>query len=381
MTPAELILKNAKIVTPAKVVEGALHVRGGAIADIHAGPLESAAAVDIEGDYLVPGLIDLHTDNFERHVKPRNNADWPVMPALLAHDAQMVSAGITTIFDSLCVGVTGFATRSFDMLKKTIFALDTGRRKRMFRGDHFLHLRAEISNEGMLEQFAATYPQPSVRLVSVMDHTPGQRQWRDLEKYVAMEKKDFHLTQEAIDDFIQTARNRHERISGPNRARLLSTVAGHDIALASHDDTTLEHVEQAHAEGISISEFPTTIVAAEAARTKNMKIVAGSPNLVLGRSHSGNVSAKELASRGLIDALASDYVPSSLLQGAFLLTEAIGTPLCEAINMVSLSPARMTGLHDRGSIEIGKRADLVRARKVESLPLPLMVWCEGVRVY
>src|SRR5215475_343705 len=132
MTPGELILKNAKIVTPSEVVEGAVHVRRGAIADIHGGPLESAAAVDIEGDYLLPGLIDLHTDNFERHVRPRNNADWPVMAALVAHDAQMVSAGITTIFDSLCVGVTGFATRCFDTVIKAMFALDAGRRKRMF---------------------------------------------------------------------------------------------------------------------------------------------------------------------------------------------------------------------------------------------------------
>ncbi len=381
MTPVELTLKNAKIVTPSEVVEGVVHVRGGVIADMHAGSLESASAVDMEGDYLLPGLIDLHTDNFERHVKPRNNADWPVMAALLAHDAQMISAGITTIFDSLYVGVTGFASRSFDTLKKAISALDTGRRSRIFRGDHYLHLRAEISNEGMLEHFSSVYPEPSVRLVSVMDHTPGQRQWRDLEKYVAMEKRDFHLTQEAIDKFLETAQERHERISGPNRARLLSALAGHEIALASHDDTTLEHVEQAHAEGISISEFPTTMVAAEAARGKNMKIVAGSPNLVLGRSHSGNVSAKELASHGLLDALASDYVPSSMLHGVFMLAEEMGTPLCEAINMVSLSPARMTGMDDRGSIELGKRADLVRVRKIESLPVPIMVWREGVRVY
>jgi alpha-D-ribose 1-methylphosphonate 5-triphosphate diphosphatase len=381
VTPIQLTLKNAKIVTPSEIVEGAVHVHGGMITDLHAGPLASAAAVDLEGDYLIPGLIDLHTDNFERHVKPRNNADWPVMAALVAHDAQMVSAGITTVFDSLYVGVAGFATRSFDTLKRAISALDAGRRSGIFRGDHFLHLRAEISNEGMLEQFSAVYPEPSVRLVSVMDHTPGQRQWRDVEKYVAMEKKDFNLTQEAIDNFLRTAQQRHERVSGPNRASLLSALAGHSVALASHDDTTLEHVEQAHAEGISISEFPTTIAAAEAARGKNMQIVAGSPNLVLGRSHSGNVSAEELGRRGLLDALASDYVPSSMLYGAFLLTEKIGMPLCEAINMVSLAPARMTGMHDRGSIELGKRADLVRVGKAHGLPLPLMVWREGVRIH
>jgi alpha-D-ribose 1-methylphosphonate 5-triphosphate diphosphatase len=150
--------------------------------------------------------------------------------------------------------------------------------------------------------------------------------------------------------------------------------------MASHDDTTVEHVEEAHAEGITISEFPTTIEAAETARAKGMHIVAGSPNVVLGRSHSGNVSAEELARRGLLNALASDYVPSSLLHGAFLLTEKIAMPLHEAIKMVTLAPAQMVGLQDRGSIETGMRADLVRVKIAQGMPLPLVVWREGVRV-
>jgi alpha-D-ribose 1-methylphosphonate 5-triphosphate diphosphatase len=337
-------------------------------------------AVDLEGDYLVPGLIDLHTDNLDRHVRPRNNADWPVMPALLAHDAQMVSAGITTICDSLYVGMTGFGVRSFDTLKRTIAELEACRRSSLLRGDHFLHFRAEVSMEEMPTMFASVYPEPSVRLISLMDHTPGQRQWRDLEKYVAMEKKDFHLSQEEIDGFLRAAQDRRERFSGPNRAKLLSMLEGHGIALASHDDTTLEHVEEAHAAGIAISEFPTTVAAAEAARARGMKIVAGAPNLVLGRSHSGNVSAAELASRGLLDGLASDYVPSSMLHGAFLLHEQVGMPLPEAVNMVSLAPAEMIGLPDRGSIEIGKRADLVHVRVAHGIPLPATVWREGMRV-
>ena len=340
----------------------------------------SASAVDLDGDYLIPGLVDLHTDNFERLVKPRNSVDWPVMAALVAHDAHMVSAGITTIFDSLYVVFLGFGSRSFDTLKNTISELDICRRSGMFRGDHLLHLRAEVSMEVMPEQFSSVFPDENVRLVSLMDHTPGQRQWRDLEKYVAMEKKDFHLTQEEVDNFLKTAQERHEKVSPVNRAKLLSMVEGHSIAMASHDDTTVEHVEEAHAEGITISEFPTTIEAAETARAKGMHIVAGSPNVVLGRSHSGNVSAEELARRGLLNALASDYVPSSLLHGAFLLTEKIAMPLHEAIKMVTLAPAQMVGLQDRGSIETGMRADLVRVKIAQGMPLPLVVWREGVRV-
>ena len=380
VTPGELTFKNAKIVTPTGIVQGTVHVCSGVIADIDATASAVPAAIDCEGDYLLPGLVDLHTDNLEHHVKPRSNADWPVMAALVAHDAQMVTAGITTILDSLAVGVVGYASRTFESLKKTVAAVAVARQERILRGDHFLHLRAEISNEGLLEQFSAIYPDPHVLLISLMDHTPGQRQWRDLERFVAMEKTDFNLTQEEIDRFLNTSQERHQQISGPNRASILSTVEGHAIALASHDDTTQEHVDQAYAEGIAISEFPTTVEAAEAARDKGMKIVAGAPNLVLGRSHSGNVSAEELARRGLLDALASDYVPSSMLQGAFLLAERGTMPLHEVINMVSLAPAWMVGLDDRGSIEIGKRADLVRVRKSAELPLPLMVWREAVRV-
>lgn len=379
MTPVELTFKNAKVVTPTAVMDGAVLVRDGAIADIHTGYLD-APAIDLQGDYLIPGLVDLHTDNFDRHVRPRNNADWPVISALISHDAQMVSAGITTICDSLYVGIMGFGARGFDTLKRTIAGLSECSQCGLLRGDHFLHLRAELSVEEMPMHFAEVYPEPSVRLISVMDHTPGQRQWRDLDKYVAMEKKDFHLTQEEIEAFLKTAQERHERVSGPNRAKVLSMVAGHGIALASHDDTTVEHVEQSHAEGITISEFPTTMIAAEAARAKGMHIVAGSPNLVLGRSHSGNVSVEDLARRGLLDTLASDYVPSSMLHGAFLLTDKIGMPLQEAINMVSLAPARMIGLNDRGSIETGKRADLVRVRESHGLPHVVTVWREGVRV-
>jgi len=376
----DLTLKNAKIVTLNEVLDGALHLRDGAIQDIHTGPIDIANAVDCEGDYLVPGLVDLHTDNFERMVRPRASVDWPVMAALVSHDAQMVAAGITTIFDSLYVGHAGIGSRSFDTLKNTIADLQKGRDGHFLRGEHFLHLRAEVSMEVMPEQFASVYPNDMVRLISLMDHTPGQRQWRDVKKFAAMEQKDFHLSQEEIDKFLNNAKERHEKISGPNRTKLLAMLNGHGVALASHDDTTVEHVEEAHAAGIAISEFPTTVEAAEAARAKGMVIVAGAPNVVLGGSHSGNVAVEELARRGLLDALASDYVPSSMLHGAFLLTEKVGTPLPETIRMVSQAPAQMVGLKDRGSIAPGMKADLVRVRKTEALPLVTMVWRDGVRI-
>jgi alpha-D-ribose 1-methylphosphonate 5-triphosphate diphosphatase len=334
----------------------------------------------MEGDYILPGLIDVHTDNLERHMLPRNNADWPVMAALIAHDAQLATAGITTVLDSLCVGTTGKGVRSFVKVEEAIAQIEVAKKQGSFRVDHLLHLRAELSQERFSEIFLRLSNHPDLRLVSLMDHTPGQRQWADMEKYIAMEKKDFKLTQEEIEAFVEKCRESHERYSEPNRREVFLALAGRDIILASHDDTTLEHVEQAHAEGVKISEFPTTMLAAQAARDRQMEIVAGAPNLVLGRSHSGNVAAEELAQNGLVDVLSSDYAPSSLLYGAFLLGKKAAIPLHEAIRTVTLNPARLVGLKDRGSIETGKRADLIRVRLVEELPLVTTVWREGTRI-
>jgi alpha-D-ribose 1-methylphosphonate 5-triphosphate diphosphatase len=375
-----LVLKNAKIVTPTEIVEGSILLRNGLIEAIFSGACSSPEGLDMEGDYILPGLIDVHTDNLERHMLPRNNADWPVMAALIAHDAQLATAGITTVLDSLCVGTAGKGVRDFAKVEEAIAQTKLAKKQGSFRVDHLLHLRAELSQERFPEMFSRLSDHPDLRLVSLMDHTPGQRQWADMDKYIAMEKKDFKLTEEEIEAFVEKCRASHEMYSEANRREVISVLAGRDIALASHDDTTLEHVEQAHAEGVRISEFPTTMLAAQAARDRQMEIVAGAPNLVLGRSHSGNVAAEELAQNGLVDVLSSDYAPSSLLYGAFLLAKKAAIPLHEAICTVTLNPARLVGLEDRGSLECGKRADLIRVRVVEDHPLVASVWREGVRV-
>jgi alpha-D-ribose 1-methylphosphonate 5-triphosphate diphosphatase len=302
----------------------------------------------------------------------------------MAHDAEMTAVGITTVFDALYVGERNIEPRNSGLLKPAIVALETGRRCRAFRADHFLHLRAETSKEGMLETFASVYPDPRVLMVSVMDHTPGQRQFSDPNRmggrFGGGDDRDRRVPREDMEEYLKTAKERQARIAGPSRAKLLSQLGGHRVALASHDDTTVEHVEQAHAEGIGIAEFPTTVVAAQTARNNGMKIVAGSPNVVLGRSRTGNVAVEELARLGLLDALASDYVPASLLYAAFLLNEKTGMPLPEAIRMVTLAPARMAGLRDRGSIERDMRADLVRVKISDGIPRPVAVWKEGERV-
>jgi alpha-D-ribose 1-methylphosphonate 5-triphosphate diphosphatase len=378
--PSELVLKNAKIVTPTEVIDGSVRIDGHSIDEVHSGSSSLPSAIDLGGDYLLPGLIDIHTDNLERHILPRPNAEWPVMAALVAHDAQVAAAGITTVLDALCVGTMGSGVRSFEKVKEAITLTDVGKRKGMFRSEHVLHLRVEVTHEQTPQMFAKLYEHPDLILVSLMDHTPGQRQWADLEKFITMEMRDQKLTEAESRETLRFCLENQKKYAQSNRRELLSMLSGRSIALASHDDTTLEHVEEAFADGITISEFPTTALAARAARERSMHIVAGSPNLVLGRSHSGNVAVTELAGLGLLDVLSSDYVPSSLLYGAFLLAQKGLLPLPEALQMVTLNPARLVGLDDRGSIETGKRADLVRVTMFDETPLVTTVWRSGQRV-
>jgi alpha-D-ribose 1-methylphosphonate 5-triphosphate diphosphatase len=220
---------------------------------------------------------------------------------------------------------------------------------------------------------------PSVKLVSLNDHTPGQRQWRDIESFRTYHQ-DKKFSDEDLAAIIAARRETQQRCAGPNRRRIIEICRSVDVPLASHDDTTVEDVLEAAAEGVTISEFPTTMEAASAANEKGLKIVAGAPNLLRGGSHSGNISALDLAKAGLLDALSSDYVPAGLLHAAFLLHTGLGLDLPEAIAKVTSNPAEMVRLNDRGQVAPGRRADLVRVRMCDDVPVVRSVWREGQRV-
>ena len=217
-----------------------------------------------------------------------------------------------------------------------------------------------------------------MRLVSLMDHCPGVGQYADLDRYRALRRRD-GLDPACIDRRIKDLQEQRVRLRGPNRAALLARMRGLPAALASHDDRTAEEVAENAADGICVSEFPVSIEAATAARARDMQVVAGAPNLVRGGSHVGNVNVADLLHENVVDALASDYVPASLVEAAFgAVRENISLP--HAIALVSANPARMAGLEDRGQIAPGLRADLVRVRVHDGLPVVRQVWRAGERV-
>lgn len=374
----ELVFRNARIVTPEGLIEGSLKSRGTLIDSIASGP--SGLGEDLEGDYLVPGLVELHTDRLELHLSPRPKVDWAPLPAIIAHDAELAGAGITTVLDSLRLGDPEGVGDCFKTLKNAVVATETARSRDLLRAEHRLHIRCELACPETVNDFEAFIETDGLTLVSLMDHTPGQRQFVHLEAFRTYYQSKHRFTDQQMEAFIAARLERHERYAAPNRTTLAALCRERSIIVASHDDATAEHVAEAAALGLTIAEFPTTLEAAGATRQHGMSTIAGAPNMVRGHSHSGNIAAAELARHGLLDGFASDYVPSSLLQAAFQLQQDLDWPLERALATVSENPARMVGLDDRGRIESGKRADLIQVAVCEGLPVVRRVWRAGRRV-
>jgi alpha-D-ribose 1-methylphosphonate 5-triphosphate diphosphatase len=376
----ETVFANARIVLRDEMVDGSVVVGDGVIRAIDTGPTARPGACDLGGAVLLPGLIELHTDNMEKHLVPRPGVLWPSpVAAVLAHDLQIAGAGITTVYDAITIGEYHENSLRRRILDDSVAAVTAARERGLLRADHLIHLRCEVCDPAVVEMTAPYADNPLVRLVSLMDHTPGQRQWRDLSKMVQFNKLE-GWSDERLRAYVDERLRRQAEHSGPNRRRILDMFRPRELPLASHDDTLVEHVDEAVGDGITISEFPTTPEAAAAARVRGMKIVMGAPNVVRGGSHSGNVSAIELAERGLLDGLSSDYVPASLLQSAILLNRRLDIALPEAVALVSANVADMLGLDDRGEIAIGRRADLVQVVLVDEVPVVRAVWRRGERV-
>lgn len=374
------IIENARIVTPDAIVRGWLAICDGRIAEIGEGSSPERGH-DLAGDYLIPGLVELHTDHLESHATPRPRVKWHALAAALAYDAQITASGITTVFDSLRVGSDPDGPDTGASAIALADAVATARAEGLLRAEHRTHLRCEICATDVLtgtRDFLSRHP---VHLISLMDHTPGDRQFRDLDKWKIYFGGKGGLTDAELDALIETRKSLRAENHDRHRTALVTLAKANGIVIASHDDTTLEHVAEAMRDHVAIAEFPTTIEAAAACHEAGIGVMMGAPNVVRGGSHSGNIAAETLAREGLLDILSSDYVPASLLMGAFALDRLIeGYGLPQAIRLVTRDPAVAAGLGDRGAIAAGLRADLVRVHEVADLPVVREVWREGHRV-
>ena len=375
-----MILANAELILPDRVMRGAVHVENGLIAEITEGASVPPGAEDCGGAHLAPGLIELHTDNLDRHLRPRPGVDWPHSAALFAHDGELATVGITTVFDALRVGTVArdqaAEPRYARALADELNALVAAGRMRI---SHHIHLRAEICSETLLDELAEFGPEDRVRLVSLMDHTPGQRQFRDLSKLAQYMQGKHGYSDAEFADHIARLRDLRDRVGPAHETGAVAAAQRLGAVLASHDDTTAEQVATSAGHGIRLAEFPTTMEAATAGHAHGIRNIMGGPNLIRGGSHSGNVAAEELAREGVLDIISSDYIPSSLLLGACHLAR-LWDALPRAFATVTEAPAQATGLTDRGRISVGLRADLIRLADLDGTARVTGSWVKGRRV-
>ncbi|MDQ7774997.1 MAG: alpha-D-ribose 1-methylphosphonate 5-triphosphate diphosphatase [Paracoccus aminovorans] len=376
------ILANARLILPDAVIEGALTLQDGSIAAITPGHGLPPGALDMAGDFLAPGMVELHTDNLERHMRPRPGVDWPHASAILAHDAELAGCGITTVFDAMRVGSipNDGPDADYDKYARALAdELAQIRDRGVLRISHFLHLRAEVCSETLLAELDEFGPGDRVGIISLMDHTPGQRQFRDLAKLAQYVQGKYKLSDAAFAEHVARLKALRARHGDAHEAAAVEIAHRLGAVLASHDDTTPEHVATSAGHGVRLAEFPTTPEAAAACRAHGIMVMMGAPNLIRGGSHSGNVSAADLAQGGHLDILSSDYVPAALLSGALILAR-IWDDLPRAMATVTANPATASGLTDRGRLEPGLRADLIRFAMMDETPVMRETRVRGHRV-
>ncbi len=378
----QIIYANARLILKNEVVRGALRIKDGVIADIDCGSSVPPGAIDMEGDYLAPGLIELHTDNLERHLAPRPKVDWPYQAAILAHDRELAGTGITTVFDAIRVGsiISGNRTGYGKYARKMADEILAMRAAGALRISHHIHLRAEICSETLVEELAEFTPEDRIGIVSMMDHTPGQRQFSDLSKFETYVRGKYNFGAQEFDEYVAFLSGLQSSFGATHEAATVTAARRLGATLASHDDTTAAQVEISYAHGVTVAEFPTTVAAADACRVHDIATIMGAPNLIRGGSHSGNVAAAELAQLDRLDILSSDYVPSALLMAAMQLAD-IWDDLPRGIATVSARPAEAVGLTDRGTLCKEQRADFIRFSVLDGTPALQETWCAGRRVF
>ncbi len=352
-------LSDFTLVLPDRVVpNGSLLIEDGVIADIR----DHVVAGGIVGDgmQLFPGFIDIHGDMIELELEPRVQVDFPLSVALAHLDARLAATGVTTAYAAVSFsrGAKDGERRSFDHTSAIIRALKMA--KDEMRVDHRIHARFDITFTAAVDALADLLRDRQVDLVSVMDHTPGQGQYRDLERYIEL-RAAYHGV--PLDEARKTALERIDAATPEteilsNLKRVSSLCRDYDVTLASHDDDTVEKGALMAGLGASISEFPVTLEAAQTVVEQGVMTAMGAPNAMRGQSYSGNLSARDAHAAGLLHILAADYHPAALLPAVRVLAETDPDGLAGATRLAATNPAKALGLQDRGEIVLGKRADL-----------------------
>ncbi|QEW20674.1 Alpha-D-ribose 1-methylphosphonate 5-triphosphate diphosphatase [Marinibacterium anthonyi] len=371
-------LSNATLVGPDAVYSGAIRIADGRIEEITRDPVDGEA-IDCQGMLLTPGLIDMHGDMIEQELEPRAQVHFPTDVALNALDLRLAASGVTTAYAavSFAAGTSKGQRRSYDHTSDVIRALDAARPR--LRVDHKVHARFDITFQDALAVVEALIEDGTVDLVSLMDHTPGQGQYRDIERFARQLAYARGIEQGQAEQLVADKiadRARPAEVIAATLRDIADLCARSGVPMASHDDDTPEKVELMAGLGVRISEFPVTEDAAAACRAHGLVTAMGAPNALRGQSYSGNLSARQAHALGHLDILAADYHPAAIMPALLILAETDPRGLPGAVAMATDTPARALGLSDRGRLEPGLRADLA-VFDPSSAGRCLAVWSAG----
>ena len=352
-------LSDVTLVLPDRIVEnGSVLIEDGLIAEVVDGV--RPAGVSAPGHTLFAGFIDMHGDMIELELEPRVQVDFPMEVALGHLDARLAASGVTTAYAAVSFsrGAKDGERRSYDHTCGIIRALKAAKGK--MRVDHRIHARFDITFTAAIEALGELLVDGSVDLVSVMDHTPGQGQYRNLERHIEL-RAAYHGTsideaRAAVQKKMDAATPAEEVLGNLQRVSALCREAG--VALASHDDDTAQKGNLVADLGAVISEFPVTMEAAQTVHGRGLMTAMGAPNAMRGESYSGNLSARAAHSAGLLSILAADYHPAAILPAIRALAQADPEGLPGAARLANANPAKALGLTDRGQIAPQMRADL-----------------------
>jgi alpha-D-ribose 1-methylphosphonate 5-triphosphate diphosphatase len=364
------LLTNARIVTPTGHFAGAVSIDSGIITGIYKDK-HYHEGIDLRGQWLIPGCIDIHTDYLEKELHPRSSASFS--PSFAQHflDVRAASCGLTTVFSAISFSDNEGKQRTIEQAVALAGQIDATRDSMLIR--HYLHARIDPNTDLVLPCLEEMAALESLLLVVFNDTVPGTRQFT-IEQQIEMRMKERGYTREVALERLQQQIQRTQQI---NHREKIRAVFGNKCIIGSHDDTTAEHILEAMAYGATLAEMPTTLVAARKAKESGMWVCMGAPNYFRGGSHCGNLSCREALDEGLVDILCSDYHFPTMLGSVVRMIEDGKAPH-EAVNLVSLNPARLLGLDvHTGSIAVGKRADLVSFSGERSFAAVSNVWVDG----
>lgn len=373
-------LHNARLVLKDHVIEqGAVLLEDGIIQAINPSVVaDHVQQIDLKGQTLIPGLIDLHCDALEKEVEPRPKVHFPLKFACAQADKRNASNGITTVFHAISFANDEFGVRNNEVASKIVHTMREWNENALV--DNRIHCRYEVTDPTALDVLLALIDKDAIDLVSIMDHSPGQGQFKDVNAFKDYLAGTYKKTEAELEALIANKIAQSE-LTLSRIETLIAKAKAHNIQIASHDDDCPEKIELLHGFGVKVSEFPINLPAAQAAKAKGMRTIFGAPNILRGQSQSGSMRALDAVKANVADCLCSDYHPATMLSAAFRLPELTDISLSQAVNLVSYNPAQAAGLFDRGEIAVGKRADLVCVAQVQDVLQTQYVFSEGKLVY